>query len=306
AKEESGRGYDFVGVVRWLAERADVVIVFFDPDKPGTTGETLQVFTQSLRGIDHKLLIVMNKMDLFRSLQDFSRCYGALCWNLGKVIPRKDLPHIFTTFVPVQSALTPVLPTEDFVKAREELICAVQQAPARRLDNMLTQLEEYTERLRLHATAADRAARDLFWFRVKMVGIQVLVGLLCMFVVLVAVQFGLGFWFVGLAVCVAAGALCGGHLFVRSLVRAAERQLIASLSVLFERMHARELLVRGRADDLLARWAVVEPRAKETLRRLGLRSFSRLRSGEAARLAHVVDSEIPSLRARLHRHMQAR
>ena len=32
------RGYDFQGVVRWMAERADVVLLFFDPDKPGTTG----------------------------------------------------------------------------------------------------------------------------------------------------------------------------------------------------------------------------------------------------------------------------
>ena len=110
AKEGSGRGYDFTGVVRWFAERADVVLVFFDPEKPGTTGETLQVFTQALHGIDHKLLIVMNRMDRFDSLQDFARAYGALCWNLGKVIPRKDLPHIFTTYVPVEGAPAPKLP----------------------------------------------------------------------------------------------------------------------------------------------------------------------------------------------------
>jgi len=32
------RGYDFESVVRWYAERADVILLFFDPDKPGTTG----------------------------------------------------------------------------------------------------------------------------------------------------------------------------------------------------------------------------------------------------------------------------
>ena len=40
AASRSERGYDFPGAVRWFAERADVILLFFDPDKPGTTGET--------------------------------------------------------------------------------------------------------------------------------------------------------------------------------------------------------------------------------------------------------------------------
>jgi hypothetical protein len=28
------RGYDFPGTVRWFAERADVILLMFDPDKP--------------------------------------------------------------------------------------------------------------------------------------------------------------------------------------------------------------------------------------------------------------------------------
>jgi GTPase Era involved in 16S rRNA processing len=90
------RGYDFPGVIRWLAQRADVVLLFFDPDKPGTTGETMSVLLNSLSGMDHKLLIVLNKADQFHKIHDFARAYGSLCWNLSKVIPRKDLPPIFT------------------------------------------------------------------------------------------------------------------------------------------------------------------------------------------------------------------
>jgi len=29
------RGYNFEEVVKWYAERADVILLFFDPDKPG-------------------------------------------------------------------------------------------------------------------------------------------------------------------------------------------------------------------------------------------------------------------------------
>lgn len=86
------RGYDFPGVVRWLAQRADIVMLFFDPDKPGTTGETMDVLLNCLSGLDHKLLIVLNKADQFYKIHDFARAYGSLCWNLSKVIPRKDLP----------------------------------------------------------------------------------------------------------------------------------------------------------------------------------------------------------------------
>jgi predicted GTPase len=77
------RGYDFQGVVRWFAERADVVLLFFDPDKPGTTGETLNILLHSLGGMDHKLLIVLNKADQFRKVSSiiFHSPMHATCNN---------------------------------------------------------------------------------------------------------------------------------------------------------------------------------------------------------------------------------
>ena len=97
------RGYDFEGVCRWYAERADVILLFFDPDKPGTTGETLSILTNSLVGQDYKLHIILNKADQFRKIHDFARAYGSLCWNLSKVIQRKDLPRIYTMCLPAAS-----------------------------------------------------------------------------------------------------------------------------------------------------------------------------------------------------------
>jgi len=134
------RGFDFPGVVRWFAERADLVMVYFDPDKPGTTGETPRVFREALAGIDHKMLIVLNKVDQFQSLHDFARVYGALCWNLGKVIPRKDLPMIYNTFVPLNDKPKSRLPMEHFEKARNDLIAELRRVPTRRMDNQITQI----------------------------------------------------------------------------------------------------------------------------------------------------------------------
>merc|ERR1719201_78762 len=91
-----GRGYNFLEVVRWFGKRSDLILLLFDPDKPGTTGEALDVLTKSLNGLDHKFLIVLNKVDRLDNSLDFARAYGTLGWALSKVIPRKDIPMIYT------------------------------------------------------------------------------------------------------------------------------------------------------------------------------------------------------------------
>jgi GTP-binding protein EngB required for normal cell division len=303
--EGSGRGYDFAGAVRWFAERADVVLVFFDPEKPGTTGETLQVFTQALRGMDHKLLIVLNKMDRFESLQDFARAYGALCWNLGKVIPRKDLPLIFTTFVPVEGAGAPKLPTQDFVAAREELVREVKRAPARRVDNLVTQLEEHGQRLLMHARVIDEAGRLLRRFRFKLWG-MVMVGLFVGALAgLVALELGASPRV--LAAIWGTAAVLGylGYFVVRGLVRSHSEQITSGLTGVFERLYARELLVRERVDDLRAIWDKVHPRARLALEKVGVLQFPRLGRGERERLEEALEKQVPELRHKLHRELGA-
>lgn len=53
------------------------------------------------------MYIILNKADQFEKIHDFARAYGSLCWNLSKVIPRKDLPRIHTMCVPVNSLQPP-------------------------------------------------------------------------------------------------------------------------------------------------------------------------------------------------------
>lgn len=41
----------------------------------------------------HHGLFMGWQVDQFSKMHDFARAYGSLCWNLSKVIPRKDLPR---------------------------------------------------------------------------------------------------------------------------------------------------------------------------------------------------------------------
>ncbi|MEM7496964.1 MAG: dynamin family protein [Pseudomonadota bacterium] len=293
AKAESGRGFDFPGAVRWFAERADLVLVFFDPDKPGTTGETLQVFNKSLTGIDHKLMIVMNKMDQFRNMHDFARACGALCWNLGKVIPRKDLPLIYNTFVPIEGQPKSGLPMGDFEKAREDLIAELRRVPARRLDNMITQVQTFAERLRLHAFVIDEAARELRNFRRK-----VWIGLALFLLVLSGLAFLIGA-VLALPLLAAATGVIGGlfELFVLPRVR---RKKVTRLGETFEKIYDLELLVRDRSEDLRTLWERVHPRTREVAGKRGLHSFDRLKRQDRERLNRLIEVDIPKLRSELY------
>eukprot|EP00913_Durusdinium_trenchii_P025703 g24121.t2 len=148
-----GRGYNFLEVVRWFAKRADLILLLFDPDRPGTTGESLDVLTRSMAGLDHKFVIILNKVDQLDSSVDFARAYGTLGWALSKVIPRKDgatglltedIPQIYTMYnagVEQENGVRQhKLPLEAFRQKREEdtlrqleMVCTVAMAVRHRV-----------------------------------------------------------------------------------------------------------------------------------------------------------------------------
>lgn len=293
AKEENGRGYDFPGVVRWFAERADLVIIFFDPDKPGTTGETLQVFKESLNGIDHKLLIVLNKMDQCQNLHDFARAYGALCWNLGKVIPRKDLPMIYNTFVPLEGNPKSPLPMEDFERARGDLIEELRRVPMRRMDNQITQMQVFAERLRLHAFVIDEAVKRFRRSRVRS-----WVSLVIVFAAFGVAAFVAG-WIIALP-ALAALAVVSVMLVGLVFLPLKKKRIISKFGDIFEGLHDRELLVRDRSDDLRAMWEEVNPRARQVVEKQGLQSFAKLRRVDRDALNDLIEKDIPKLRGELY------
>ena len=304
ADPNAGRGYDFEAAVRWFANRADVVLIFFDPDRPGTTAESLTVLTRSLKGMDHKLMVVMNKMDQFRSMRDFARCYGTLCWNLGKVIPKKDIPQIYTTYVPVEGAAEAVLPLEDFAVAREELIDEIRRAPIRRVNNMITHAARHCEHLRMHARIVDRAVDRLKGTRTRWWAKSTL---LVIVAVASAYFFSLEENLVGATIsAIAAIAVAvGGYFGIREMQKREEKKIINNLDGIFEDLYRRELVVENRPEDLLRLWEEVKEVTVRTLQPLGLKAMPRMKNRELKRLNNVLQKDIPELRSRLHRVLES-
>ncbi len=301
ASSKDDRGYDFAGVVRWFAERADVILFLFDPDKPGTTGETLRILTDSLAGLDHKLLLIFNKVDRFQTMRDFARAYGALCWNLSKAIPRKDLPHVYNTYLPVPEAETApregegAVPLDDFVASREEVRGEVQRAPYRRLDNVISRLYQYARRLRMHARVLDQLGRERLEQKLRYSGVGALIALATFGMVWAEWRWAdeaVRWSWIGGTLLVGALALMATAAVFNWDQRLRNKNL--SLEALFERAYSRELTLGDQADDLRALWGSVRDRVRRALEAKG--DFGRLRRGDLKRLARVIEEEVPRLR----------
>ena len=301
------RGYDFTAVVRHFAENADLIVFFFDPDKPGTTGESLSVFTQALSGVAHKLLIVMNKVDLFPNIRDFARAYGALCWNLAHVIKTKDLPHIFCTYIETstnQHAETHTnLPLSDFKKAREEVIDEIDRAPERRSDNLVSTLYDTARRLQVHARVCSALSAQHRSWKANAWLVGILIAILSVLAagyfykmqspqsLMMPEHYGpiLG----GLAL--ACLVVWIGGMIVNSLTASS----IAGIDEVFHREYERELTMQDHAADMEALWQSAKPHVIEYLKKTEIEDVPRKTMfGKSAfdKVDLAIAEDIPRLR----------
>ncbi|KAG0368651.1 hypothetical protein BGZ54_001462 [Gamsiella multidivaricata] len=92
-KQRIERGYDFTKTIEWFAERADLILLFFDSHKLDISDE-FKASIHSLKGHEEKVRVILNKSDMVNQ-QQLMRVYGALMWSLGKVIQTPEVIRVY-------------------------------------------------------------------------------------------------------------------------------------------------------------------------------------------------------------------
>lgn len=280
AEGAATRDYDFPSVVRRLAEICDLVFFLFDPEKPGTTGETVNVFAQSLRGMEFKLRVLLNKCDTFKGPSDFARAYGTLCWNLSRVLSTKDLPKILTTY---SGEIHPVAQEpfdySDFNRHRVEFREMVQDAGSRRADNVYAAAHADFTGLSIRMRVVNLAARRLCLQRVRILSLTtvatLVVGAAIVLVFANALKADVQIltwrsvlaWFSAAAGMVAMGFLA--HLCDGLVTRLMRERQAEQVDELFRESYRMEMAV-AQADDLKQRWDALRAETAEIIRRAPL------------------------------------
>jgi len=92
-QKQKSRNYDYNSIMKWFAERADLIVIMFDAHKLDIPDELKDVMEMMIPHLD-KIRIVLNKADSI-STQQLMRVYGALMWSLGKVMNTPEVCRVF-------------------------------------------------------------------------------------------------------------------------------------------------------------------------------------------------------------------
>lgn len=299
--EGQGRGYDFQNAVRTFAESSDLILVFFDPDKPGTTGETMSIFTETLSGLEHKIVILLHKVDQMESLADFARSYGTLCWNLSRKSPTKDMPQIFTTFIPEKVTRhrrndTEALDLSEFSTSLEEVKAEINKAPLRRIDNLLTEVERRAHWLNMLLILLSHAQKS----RWKTIALVWASAILCLTLggVLAwsqrdSLQIAGGIALVALLLA-STGYIAGTYALK---LRQMRLQTQDGLDELFRSSYQNEFQIGHRA-DIYSLWATVKSSLGKIIKSPGLANLPGIQwmNKKSHSLSQLIQKDIPPLR----------
>jgi GTPase SAR1 family protein len=137
-KQRIGRDYDFTEVVKWFAERADMIIIMFDAHKLDISDE-LRMVLDTLRLHQEKIRVLLNKADTMEP-QALLRVYGALMWSLGKVVQTPEACRVYLgSFweAPLKRADNRALLQREKDDLLSEMMSLPQNAIVRRINDLV-------------------------------------------------------------------------------------------------------------------------------------------------------------------------
>ena len=223
-----------------------------------------------------------------------------LGWNLSKVIPRKDLPPIFTMSLKHDDSQASQLPASlsDLAANKDDVVELCMKAPKRRIDNVITNLYDSTSTLILYSKIwndiMSRYSKEWRNSRLREVFLTSLSGL----------ALG-GSNYLGMDAMIQGGVLGSSVIGIGGLIwyhqtylnRVQEDLLsLESLSASFQRSHARQV---QDGDEYVAN---IWQRIRRSLH-TGLTSafvdggnHATASSSELEKLQKILDNDIPRLR----------
>jgi GTPase SAR1 family protein len=137
-QKQRSRNYDYDAVMKWFAERADLIIVMFDAHKLDISDELKAVMHLMIPHLD-KIRIVLNKADSV-STQQLMRVYGALMWSLGKVMNTPEVSRVYMgSFwdAPLQCTEQAELLQREEMDLLHDIMALPQHAVMRRINELV-------------------------------------------------------------------------------------------------------------------------------------------------------------------------
>lgn len=251
------------------------------------------------------LLLSLSRFFLGGKIHDFARAYGSLCWNLSKVIPRKDLPRIFTMCLPVEEDAgnsggvnEDTVPSGliDLHHTRNDVVAEVMKAPKRRVDNVITHLHDSVHQLLMHSRLLSgmcaKFRRQLWKNRIAQTGSLATGGSLTALAIYVDVPIQMTG---GIVAATVLGV--GGLAWFQSLQLKEYEDSWSTpeaLAQVFQQTYSREVT---EANEFTASvWQRVREPLRLSMLGMGMNQIPAVSNNELTQLEKIVEEEIPKLR----------